>query len=408
MTVQFKHTTLDNGLTIIAEHVPDAHTAGVGFFVKTGARDEAHDLMGVSHFLEHMMFKGSENRSAEDVDREFDELGVNHNAFTTSEMTAFWAHGLPEMLPNASSILADILQPALRQDDVDSEKNVILEEIAMYDDHPFFALYERALEEYYGANPLGHRVLGTNETVSNLQRDQIQDYFLQRYSADNTVVALAGKLDFDEMVEHITRECGNWRSTKPKRTHAPVEPEEKTFHMSLPTVVRHYMLMIAPAPSLQDDRRYAAAILANILGDTEGSRLYWALIESGLADEAQAHYDGRDGTGEFLVLCTCSPDQAKQIEQITRREIDDLLDSLTDDDLVRVRSKVATSATLAGELPAGRMRRLGQLWNYHGEYRSLEEELARINAVTLDDLRAVHEAYPMTPIVVGHMAPPEH
>ena len=176
--------------------------------------------------------------------------------------------------------------------------------------------------------------------------------------------------------------------------------------MSLPNVHRHYTLMLSPAPALQDDSRYAAAILANILGDVEGSRLYWALVEGGLAEEAQAHYEGRDGTGEYLVLCTCSPDDAEEVERIARREIDGLVDSLTEDDLERVRSKVATAATLHGELPAGRMRRLGQIWNYHGEYRSLEDELRRINDVTLDELRKVYQAHPMSPVVVGHMTPP--
>ena len=180
---------------------------------------------------------------------------------------------------------------------------------------------------------------------------------------------------------------------------------KKQFTMASPTVNRHYILMLCPAPPMADDRRYAAAMLAQVLGDVEGSRLYWQLIETGLADEAQVHYDGRDGLGDYFIYCSCSPDRAEEVQRLALREADALIDSLTDDDLLRVRSKVATAATLHGELPAGRMRRLGQMWTYMGEYRSLEEELARIDAVTLQDLRAVHEAFPIRPRVIGQLTP---
>ena len=142
MSVTFRKTTLDNGLTIIAEVDPNAYTTAAGFWISTGARDEEPSQMGVSHFLEHMMFKGSDNRSAEQVNRDFDDLGAINNAFTSAEMTAYWIHLLPEHLGRGISVLADILRPALRQSDFDSEKQVILEEIAMYEDQPFWVLYE--------------------------------------------------------------------------------------------------------------------------------------------------------------------------------------------------------------------------------------------------------------------------
>jgi len=196
MPITFEHATLDNGLTIIAEVDPDAHTSAAGFFVKTGARDEASEVMGVSHFLEHMMFKGTLKRSADDVNREFDEIGASFNAYTSHEMTVFYASVLPERLDTAVDILSDIMRPALREEDFSTEKNVILEEIAMYKDSPFWVLYEQVMQEHYEPHPLAHRVLGTGDTVTNLQRDQMKTYFDHRYSADNTAVALAGNLDF--------------------------------------------------------------------------------------------------------------------------------------------------------------------------------------------------------------------
>jgi len=405
MPIEFKEQTLDNGLKIIAEVDESAHTAAVGFFVKTGARDEDPAVMGVSHFLEHMMFKGTARRSAADVDREFDEIGAEHNAYTTAEQTAFWAHCLPEHLPRAEEILADILRPALRPEDFDSEKPVILEEIAMYRDHPFWVLYERAMEVYYGSHPLSHRVLGTAETVAGMTRQQMADYFENRYSADNMTVALAGKLDFEGMIGRFAGHCGHWQTTRPRRQHPDARTTDRQFTIDSEKVNQHYVMMLCPAPAMNDERRYAAAMLAQILGDSEGSRLYWALIETGLAEEAQVHYDGRDGLGEYIVYCSGAPTNAERIERIALQEAGKLIDSLTEDDLLRVRSKVATAATLHGELPAGRMRRLGQLWLYLGQYRSLEEELDRINAVTLDDLGALHTEFPVRPVVVGRLTP---
>jgi predicted Zn-dependent peptidase len=405
MSTTFREVRLASGLTIVAEVDPAAHTSAVGIFVRTGARDEDSAVMGVSHFLEHMMFKGTARRTAEQVNQHFDDIGANYNAFTSHEMTAFWAHVLPDALDRAEDVLTDILRPALRQDDFDLEKNVILEEIAMYEDHPFWVLYEKTMERYYAGHPLRHRVLGTRDTIAALSRDQMRAYFDDRYSADNTVIAYAGALDFDARVRSIETRCAAWRATGATRAARPVSHPAAAFTERSEKVNRHYLLMVAPAPAMQDDDRYAAMMLAQILGDEEGSRLYWALVDSGLADDAESHYDGRDGVGEFYTFATCSPENASRVEDTILREIEALVPAITDDDLVRARSKIATSVTLGGERPAGRMRRLGHLWMYDRTYRSLEEELARINRVTIGDLAGVAARYPLAPRVTGRLQP---
>ncbi len=405
MALEFRRRVLGNGLVVIAEVDPDAHSGAIGFFVRTGARDEDRTEMGVSHFLEHMMFKGSATRSADDVDRDFDSIGADHNAFTTSEMTAFWAHVLPEHMDRAAEILGDIMRPALRPEDFDDEKSVILEEIAMYEDQPFWVLYERVMEEYYGRFPLSHRVLGTRETVGGLARERMLEYFRARYSADNTTVALAGRLDFDAMCRRVEHDCGSWERTGATRAREAPQLADREFAMTSPAVTRHYTIMVAPAPALGDPRRYAAVMLAQILGGLVGSRLYWALVETGLAEEAEAQYEGRDGLGEFFVNFTCSPQDARRVEAIARGEIERLAASLVEDDLARIRSKIATATTLQGELPAGRMQRLGRMWTYMQRYRTLEEDLARVDAVTLDDLGALCREFPFHPMVVGRLSP---
>jgi predicted Zn-dependent peptidase len=405
MPVTFRHATLDNGLTIIAECDPDAHTAAAGFFVRTGARDEPRPIMGVSHFLEHMMFKGTERRTADAVNRDFDRIGASHNAFTTAELTAFHAHVLPERLDDALDVLCDIMRPAIRPRDFDEEKGVILEEIAMYDDNPFWVLWEHANERYFGAHPLGHRVLGTRETVRALARDDMAAYFEHRYSADNTVLAAAGRVDFDALVATISRRCGPWRNTGATRAHPAFHAHEERVEIPMRQASRAYLACLWPAPPVADPRRYAATMLAQILGDSEGSRLYWALVEAGIAEEAQAQYDGHDGLGAMVAYAACAPGDAARVEEILRAELARLPESITDEELANARAKVATAVVTAGERPAGRMRRLGALWLYRGTYASLEDELAEINRLTVEDLRRAARDFPFRPCLTARVVP---
>jgi predicted Zn-dependent peptidase len=415
MAITFHQAVLDNGLTIIAEVDPSAHSSAVGFFVKTGARDEDAGVMGVSHFLEHMMFKGTSKRTADEINQAFDRIGAKNNAYTSHEMTCFHASVLPESLladDGALEVLADMLRPALRQSDFDTEKNVILEEIAMYDDNPFFVLYERSLEEYYTGpgglagggggdrhgrlHPLGHRVLGNKETIGALTSEQMRSYFDQRYSADNTVVALAGRMDFDRTVDELRRLCSTWRRTGVKRLHG--EPLRRTtrFELRDDKVSRAYALLLAPGPSQTDEDRYAAALLSQVLGGADNSRLHWALIETGLADSAECAFDPHDGCGDFMVYLSCDPERAGEVWQIVERELASIERTLSTDDLEKIRCKSATAVTLAGERPGGRMQRLGRQWLAHGSYSKLEDELAKMNAVTLEDVRRVMKRWPIS------------
>ena len=404
MAFEVRTATLSNGLTILAEVDPAAHTAAAGFFVRTGARDEPAALMGVSHFLEHMMFKGSERRGALQVNQDFDRIGASHNAFTSGEMTCFHAHVLPEHLETAVEVLADILRPALRPADFDEEKGVILEEIAMYEDNPFMALYERMMERYYDGHPMGHRVLGTRETVSGMQRDAMSRYFHDRYASDTMALAVAGRVDFQNLVRQVEGMCGAWPRGTPGRAHPAFTPKACTFDLTLPNLSRAYLGMMMPAPALGDARRYASSLIAQIVGDSEGSRFYWSLVETGLAEEATCNFEGRDGLGEYLVLAACSKEAVPEVKAKLVEEMDRLAVSLDQAELDRAKARIATAVALAGERPAGRMTRLGSLWAYGISYATLDEEMARIEAITLDDLRQSLSEHPLKPLVVGTLS----
>lgn len=405
MAVTFEHAELENGLTVIGEVDAAAVTASAGFFVKTGARDETGELMGVSHFLEHMMFKGTDTRSADDVNREFDEMGAQYNAYTSGEMTCFYATVLPEEHGRALDLLSDILRPALRAEDFESERGVILEEIAMYKDNPFWNLYEAAVDRHFRDHPLGHRVLGTNETVGAMTAEQMRGYFEDRYSADNTVLAVAGNVDFARVVEEARAGCGAWQRTGASRDNARPRVGAEAFEVEQEGVTRAYQLMIADGPSMQEEDRYAAMMLSRVLGEPDNSRLHWALIESGIAEEAQAAYEPGDGYGMAFVFTVSEPERAGEVWGIVEKELEGLVSSLDESDLERLRNKTATQVTLAGERPGGRMQRIGRDWLYRGEHRTLEDELATIEAVTLDDLRRVHETYPLKPGTVARLVP---
>ncbi|MBI1190883.1 MAG: insulinase family protein [Tepidisphaera sp.] len=405
MPYSFQSHTLPNGLKIIAEVDAGAHTASAGFFVKTGARDEATPLMGVSHFLEHMMFKGTEGLTADQLNRAFDEIGARNNAYTSNEMTCFYAHMLPEHLTRGVELLGRMMRPALNQADFDTEKGVILEEIAMYQDNPFWVLYEASVEKHFGSHPLSHRVLGTTDSIKALARDQMQGYFENRYSADNTVLALAGKVNFDGVCKQVEALCGHWKPTHVSRNSA--KPAyvggELTLHQESAT--RGYVLGMCDAPAIGDDRRYAAALLAQVLGAPDNSRLHWALIEPGLAEQAQASFDPHDGFGEFFVFAVCDPEKMDEVWGVIQKELAGLDGSLKQEDLDLLRAKIVTGATVGGERPGDRMQRLGRLWTYLGAYHTLELELEKLEAVTLDDLRGVLRDFPLRPITVGRLLP---
>lgn len=405
MPLTFQSARLSNGLTILAEIDPDAATCAGGFFVRTGARDEPSPLMGVSHFLEHMMFKGNARLNAEALNRAFDEIGAKNNAYTSHEITCFYAATLPEHTPRSIELLGALLRPELRPEDFNTEKGVILEEIAMYKDNPFWVLYEAVLERRYDGHPMGHRVLGTTQTITALERDQMRDYFENRYSADNTTVALAGRVDFDAACRQIESICASWRTTRPAGRTTPPPPPKASITLTDSKVSRGYLLGMSAAPAATDDRRYAAALLSQVLGAPDNSRLHWALVDSGIAEDAQCGYDGHDGAGDYYVFASADPDRLDEIRTIIERELAALVDSITVDDLERLRNKIRTGATVGGERPSDRMQRLGRHWMSHGRYSPLEDELARIDAVTLDQVREVATAFPIALTTVGTLTP---
>ena len=231
-----------------------------------------------------------------------------------------------------------------------------------------------------------------------MKRDELAGYFTHRYSADNTTLVLAGKLDFDEMVNRIQTKCGEWQRTGAARQYEQVERHAGKFEKNIPDLQQHYHLMMMPSTSFQDEQKHAASAIAAILGGGDGSRLHWALIDTGLAESAAASVDTNDQYGEQLAYAVCDPSDAEQVAQIMRGEMKKIADTLTEEDLEKVIAKAGTAAAVSSERPAGRMQRLGGMLTTSGTYVSLENELQTIENLTLKQLQEVAEAFPWEPL----------
>src|SRR5262245_9406186 len=314
----FRHHTLDNGLEIVAETSPDAYSSAYAFFVRTGARDETDEVSGVSHFLEHMVFKGSANRTAEAVNRDLDDLSASSNAFTSEEQTVYFATTLPEDQEPIVELLSDMMRPALRQEDFDTEKQVILEEIAKYDDQPPYGAHEKCMTVFFGDHPLGRSILGTTESVGALKRDQMLAYFERRYSPRNMVLVAAGNIDFDSLVLQAQNYCGRWQMFDTPRPLPPARPRSDFRVVHKPLAVQQYVVQLAAAPDATDPDRYAARLLTTIVGDESGSRLFWELVDTGQAESASIGTHEFQGAGVFITWLSCLPDlAADNVQRIT-------------------------------------------------------------------------------------------
>src|ERR1700683_2415417 len=356
MSLTFHYKQLANGLDVVAELNPDAHSVALGLFVKTGSRDEDSSVNGVAHFLEHMMFKGSSKYTWEDVNRIFDEIGANYNAYTNQENTAYFANVLPEFTERAIEHLSLLLRPAIRGEDFDTEKKVILEEIAVYLDDPGHRVYEALMQTHCGRHPLGMSVLGTVDSIRELRRQQMLDYLHHRYGPGNIVLAAAGKFDFDRLGELAEKYCGSWPAARAPRDQAQPVFESRRKALVDPKLNRQYIMGMTPGPSGQDPRRFAARVLADVIGDSDGSRFYWALVDNALAEEADLGFYPHDGCGSYYFSLVSDPKRSEEVLRIARAELTRVKTDLSDAEVERAKNKIASGVVLEGEVPLGRLR----------------------------------------------------
>jgi predicted Zn-dependent peptidase len=372
---------------------PSALTLSMGWFVKAGSRDESPELAGVSHFLEHMVFKGTHRRTAEQVNRELDDLGAQSNAFTSEESTVFYASVLPECQDRSLDLLTDLMQPLFDPEEFETEKQVILEEIAMYDDQPPYGAFELAMEQFFGSHPLASRVLGSVESISDMTLTQMQEYHRSRYTTDNMFLAVSGNVDVEQLIEYVANQTRQWpQAATPRKLF---KPRYQTGVRTVPRdgTTQFYAISIWPGIDSNDPRRYALRLLCTILADDSGSRLFWELIDTGRAETAAIWPHLFDECGCVMGYLCCAPEDADSNQQIVARIIQQVLeDGVTERELELARSKIVSGLVLSDERPSSRLFALGQSWLCRGQYEPLDVILGRYEAVTRDDILQIARA----------------
>ncbi len=383
--------TLDNGMRVVTEAMPDAHSVTIGFWVDAGSRDETPVEAGASHFLEHLLFKGTEERSAHSIAEDIEAVGGDMNAFTTKEYTAFYTRLIDEDLELGLDILSDIMwAPAFRPDEIDAERQVILEEINMHEDEPSDLVHELLHEALYPAHPLGREVLGERSTITAMTRDQIANYFRTRYKPPSIVVAAAGNLDHDSLVAGIQRRCVTEPGTAPARERPALVPVR-------PLVVQHrgteqaHIVVGMRSIDRHDDDRFALAVLNQILGGGMSSRLFQEIREKrGLVYSVFSYRAAYLESGALAVYAGTAPGRAQEVLALIDDELDKLATGpITDRELAVAKGHIKGSLALSLEDSAGRMNRIGRGHLIHGEVLSYAEVVARTESVTHDDLRRV-------------------
>jgi predicted Zn-dependent peptidase len=394
--VEFKEVTLKNGLRIVSEYRPSAVSVAIGFLVKAGARDETPEISGVSHFLEHMLFKGTAKRSALDITYEMGAMGAQANAFTSEESTVYYMAVLPEYFEKAFDLLSDMMRSSIDPEEFVVEKKVILEEIALYQDRPTYMLLESSLGRFFKNHTAGNSVLGSIQSITDLTRDQMYDYFQTRYSPSNIVLSVAGDFDHDRLIELAEKYCGSWEDKKVERVYPPYVSTPESYVMTKQDLQRAHVMLLAPGPSMTHDYRYEADVLTTILGDSNGSKLYWELVHTGLSDGASVESEQMDGVGIMYGYASTTRENLDQVTEIAKKIMSSPL-NFTDEDLERAVTKTATRMVLQGESTMKRMMNIGFDWLYNAEYVPLQAELDRLKRVTRSRIETLVTEFNMIP-----------
>ncbi|MEU5899114.1 MULTISPECIES: pitrilysin family protein [Streptomyces] len=394
-----RRTTLPGGLRVVTETLPSVRSATFGIWANVGSRDETPSLNGATHYLEHLLFKGTKKRSALDISAALDAVGGEMNAFTAKEYTCYYARVLDTDLPLAIDVVCDMLTGSLiLQEDVDAERGVILEEIAMTEDDPGDCVHDLFAHTMLGDTPLGRPVLGTVDTINALDAGRIRRFYKKHYDPTHLVVAAAGNVDHNKVVRQVRaafEKAGALRDTDatpmiPRQGSRNLRTAGRVEVVNRKTEQAHVILGM-PGLARTDDRRWALGVLNTALGGGMSSRLFQEVREKrGLAYSVYSYTSGFADTGLFGVYAGCRPSQVHDVLKICRDELDQVAEhGLTDDEIGRAIGQLSGSTVLGLEDTGALMNRIGKSELCWGEHMSVDDMLARISAVTPDDVREV-------------------
>jgi predicted Zn-dependent peptidase len=406
-------TRLDSGLRVVTETLPQLRSVAIGFWVGTGSRDEPASWAGVSHFLEHLLFKGTERRDAATIAEAIESVGGDMNAFTAQEITTYYVRVPDEQLELAADILSDIVwHPSLRPDEIESERQVILEELHMRDDEPEDLVHDVFNDAVFPDHPIGREVIGSAATIQAMHRDDIAAFHAGHYHPSNVVVAAAGNVDHDHVVDLVARAVDGLDGTRPSReTYSGDPPPRPLAVLERPTEQAHLVLGMRALPH-QDPDRFALTVLNQALGGGMSSRLFQEVRERrGLAYSVYSYRSALEETGVLAVSAGTAPERFDELlavleDQLARVVADG---GVSDRELTSARGHLRGSLALSLESSGSRMHRLGRSELTLGEVPTLDELVARVDAVSAADVERVVDRVlrpgDRTLAIVGPVAP---
>jgi len=387
----YQKTVLPNGVRIITEEIEHVRSAAFGIWVGAGSRDEREGYEGISHFIEHMFFKGTEHRSARALAESLEAVGGQLNAFTTKEYTCYYAKILDEDLDLAIDVLSDMFFCSLFDEkEVEKEKNVVIEEIKMYEDSPDELIHDIFSEYVWNDHPLGKPILGTEESIRSLSRDKIMTFLSEHYAPDNVVIAVAGKIKHVDVVEKLSTQFGTFKRGG-RRVLEETPSGQKVERYQKKETEQMHILLGVPGLGQDDEDIYAMHIFNNILGGGLSSRLFQEIREQrGLAYSVYSYHSTYVDTGLFAVYAGTSPNNTKEVIECILQELKDIKQKgITAEELERTKAQIKGGLYLGLESVSSRMSRLGKTELTYNRVLSPEEVVDKLEKVTLEDVSRV-------------------
>ena len=387
-----QRTTVPSGIRVISEQMSHVRSVAVGVWIDAGSRAESDEESGISHFVEHMVFKGTSNRSADDIACSIDSIGGQLDAFTTKENVAFTAKVLDEHLPRALDVLSDlVLNPAFREEDIVREKGVVLEELKMEEDNPDYLIHEMFVRNFWKSHALGRTIIGTKETISSFQSRQLREFFGQTYRPANLMITAAGKVEHGHLVELVRERFGNLSgAASPVATSEP-QPHPAISLRDKPSLEQVHVCMGVPAYAIAHPRRYAGYVLNTVLGGGISSRLFLKIREhEGLAYSVFSDLSVYSDSGYMSVYAGTSLDTTERVIQHVLAELKDLkMNPVATAELRRAKDHLKGSLTLSLESTTSRMASLARQEKYFKRFLSLDELNEQIEQVSAENILEV-------------------
>lgn len=388
----YKCQTLKNGLTIVGEEIPYFKSVSLGIWINTGSRMEKQNESGVSHFIEHMLFKGTKNRSAKDIARDIDNLGGQINAFTNKECTCYYIHLLDEHINVGIDVLSDmILNSTFNEKDINRERFVILEELKMYEDSLEDLSYDLLLENIYPDNGLGMNILGNRKTIKNITKKQIMNYFNKYYVPNNAVISICGNFKFDELVKELEHKFGEW-----ERKEVCTEVEEAKFHSCVVKKNKdseqvNIAINLKAIPEENEEESYALAVVNNIFGGSTSSRLFQHIREEkGLAYSIYSSQTLYKKCGELGIFVSTSEEYLEEVYECIINEIKNIRDGyVTEEEIKESKEQLKGNYILSLEGIESKMLSMGESMLLNNKIKDEDEIIEHINSVNMEQVKSI-------------------